>query len=86
MPGLLACLALRFDASRSADIRARGEAAGLALQSSLDAQVCDIAMMVGMIVITSPTMRVKQRRCCGGSQLPGRRGMQVHRHSKPAVP
>ncbi len=39
VPGLLACLALRFDASRSADIRARGEAAGLALQSSLDAEV-----------------------------------------------
>lgn len=39
VPGLLACLALRFDASRSIDIRARAEAAGLALQSSLDALV-----------------------------------------------
>ena len=39
VPGLLACLALRFDASRSLDIRARAEAAGLALQSSLDALV-----------------------------------------------
>lgn len=36
VPGLLACLALRFDASRSCDMAARAEAAGLALQSSLD--------------------------------------------------
>ncbi len=39
MPGLLACLALRYDASRSADIIARAEAAGLALQGSLDNMV-----------------------------------------------
>lgn len=79
VPGLLACLALRFDASRSADIRARGEAAGLALQGSLDAQVCDIAMMVAMTIVTPPTVRVKQRRCCSGSQLlqAGHVGVQV---------
>lgn len=41
VPGLLACLALRFDASRSADMMARAEAAGMALQSSLDALATD---------------------------------------------
>lgn len=37
VPGLLACLALRYDASRSTDFRGRQLAAAQALQASLDA-------------------------------------------------
>ncbi|CAL5218425.1 g103 [Coccomyxa viridis] len=37
VPGLLACLALRYDASRSTDFRGRQMAAAQALQASLDA-------------------------------------------------
>lgn len=39
MPGLLACLALRYDASRSTDFRGRQIAAAQALQASLDASM-----------------------------------------------
>lgn len=45
VPGLLACLALRFDASRSADMMARAEAAGMALQSSLDVLVPVLSLL-----------------------------------------
>lgn len=36
VPGLLACLALRYDASRSVDMRARGIAAAAAIQEAID--------------------------------------------------
>jgi minor histocompatibility antigen H13 len=36
VPGLLACLALRYDASRSTDMRARARAAAEAITSALD--------------------------------------------------
>ena len=39
VPGLLACLALRYDASRSTDFRGRQMAAAQALQASLDASL-----------------------------------------------
>ena len=35
MPGLLACLALRYDASRATDMRARARAAAQAITGSL---------------------------------------------------
>ena len=35
IPGLLACLALRYDASRVVDLRARGFAVASALQDAL---------------------------------------------------
>ena len=37
VPGLLACLALRFDASRASDMRARAAAAAEALQRAVGA-------------------------------------------------
>ena len=37
VPGLLACLALRFDASRATDMRARAAAAAEALQRAVGA-------------------------------------------------
>ena len=37
VPGLLACLALRYDASRSVDMRTRGIAVAQAMQEALDA-------------------------------------------------
>jgi hypothetical protein len=43
IPGLLACLALRYDASRAVDLRARGAAVASALQdalSSVEARRC----------------------------------------------
>jgi minor histocompatibility antigen H13 len=43
VPGLLACLALRYDASRSTDFRGRQVAAAQALQASLDASLVSIA-------------------------------------------
>ena len=36
VPGLLACLALRYDASRAIDMKARGFAAAVAIQDALD--------------------------------------------------
>lgn len=39
VPGLLACLSLRYDAARSSDVAARAEAAGRALQTSLRSMV-----------------------------------------------
>ena len=39
VPGLLACLALRYDASRSTDFRGRQLAAAQALQASLDSSL-----------------------------------------------
>ena len=36
VPGLLACLALRYDASRCVDLRARGAAVASAVQQALD--------------------------------------------------
>ena len=35
VPGLLACLALRYDASRATDMRARASAAAAAIRDSL---------------------------------------------------
>jgi minor histocompatibility antigen H13 len=35
VPGLLACLALRYDASRATDMRARASAAAAAIRGSL---------------------------------------------------
>ena len=79
VPGLLACLALRFDASRLADIRARGEAAGLALQGSLDAQVryCDCRRHTTLCVCQTeevlqrrPAAADGARRCTGVRNLP----------------
>ena len=39
VPGLLACLALRYDASRSTNFRGRQLAAAQALQASLDSSL-----------------------------------------------
>lgn len=36
VPGLLACLALRYDASRTVDMRSRGLAAADALRQAMD--------------------------------------------------
>ena len=46
VPGLLACLALRFDASRATDIRARAAAAAEALQRAVGALgVCALTFL-----------------------------------------
>lgn len=57
VPGLLACLALRFDASRATDMRARAAAAAEALQRAVGA--------LGVRISNVPSLA---HVLCGGAQ------------------
>ena len=51
VPGLLACLALRYDASRATDLRARASAAAGALRDSLATMQVDPSAMPMFLMI-----------------------------------
>jgi minor histocompatibility antigen H13 len=94
IPGLLACLALKYDASRSVDMNARARAAAKAIDGALaelsasnpragDREYGDAAAdaaAAAFEVVAAAEARARESSVSGSSSSSGEKGLQQHNH------